>query len=269
MSTGTEKQTCENLSRRNLLKGAVLGVAGTAAVASGGWALSEAQAKSCPALKWPWPYEKLDPAKTAEIAHSEYYRLECGASLIYSVFSQLAEKIGDPYASFPVEAFGFLGAGIDTWGTICGANAGENIVTNLIIGPKTNGVELGRLMGSEIMQWYCDTALPDYVPKVSKVKAEIPKTVSNSPLCHVSVGVWMAAAKKPLGSPERKERCARLTASVAYKTVELLNAWKDGKYVTKGVFPAKLYHIDAQGNCDQCHGTNVPSPPMAEKTVKS
>ena len=68
-----------------------------------------------------------------------------------------------------------------------------------------------------------------------------------------------------LGSAERKDRCARVTASVAYHTVELLNDWKDGKYKTAGVLPAKSFNIPAQSNCNECHGSDIPTPPMAKK----
>jgi hypothetical protein len=79
------------------------------------------------------------------------------ASVINSVFSQLREKLGEPYKSFPIDAFVFLEGGISGWGTICGSNAGANIVTNLIIGPRIAESADGMLMGSEIMQWYSDT----------------------------------------------------------------------------------------------------------------
>lgn len=207
----------------------------------------------------------MDPAKTAEIAYKEWYRIFCGGAVVSSVFSQLREKVGEPYKSFPIDAFIFLEGGIAGWGTICGTNAGANIVTNLIIGPRTAGSEDGMMMGSEIMQWYADTSMPTFTPKDPKVKTEIPKTVANSPLCHISVGKWMQAANKELGSPERRDRCARLTASVAYHLVELLNDWKDGKYKTQGTIPAKYYNIQSQHNCIDCHGSNVPSPPSAKK----
>ncbi len=255
----------EKMSRRNLLKGAA-GAAGIAALAAGGLGLlAKAEAKDGPTEKWPWPYVKLDPATTAEIAYNEWYRVFCGAGVINSIFSQLREKIGEPYKSFPVDAFVFLEGGMSAWGTICGSNAGANMVTNLIIGPRTSGTEDGMLMGSELMQWYSDAMMPTYTPKDPRVKGELPKTVANSPLCHVSVGKWMKAADKSLGSPERKDRCARLTASVAYRTVELLNDWKDGKYRTKGVLPAKSFNIPAQSNCTDCHGTKIPSAPSAKK----
>ena len=260
----SKKMLDETISRRNLLIGAgklAVGTAAMAAVLPGGLLSSHAEAKDGPTEKWPWPYVKLDPAKTAEIAYNEWYRVFCGAAVINSVFSQLREKVGEPYKSFPVDAFIFLEGGVSGWGTICGSNAGANIVTNLIIGPRTAGTEDGMLMGSEMMQWYADASMPVYTPKEPKIKADIPKTVANSPLCHVSVGKWMKAANKELASPERKDRCARVTASMAYHVVELLNDWKDGKYKTKGIIPAKGYGIQAQHNCNECHGTNIPSPP--------
>jgi hypothetical protein len=213
------------------------------------------------ATKWPWPYEKLDPTATAELAYKEWYRLFCGGAVVSSVFNQLAEKVGEPYKSFPVDAFIFLEGGTSCWGTICGSNAGANIVTNLIIGPRISGSEAGMLMGSEMMQWYADAKMPVYTPKEPKVKFDCAQTVAGSPLCHVSVGKWMDKTGYALGTAERKDRCARLTASVAYHLVELLNEWKDGKYQTKGAIPAKAHGIPAQGNCTECHGSAVPKPP--------
>ncbi len=265
-----EQTAAGEVTRRDLLFGAgrcVLGAAGVTALASFvPGMVSNAHALGGTTEKWPWPYQKLDPATSAEIAYKEWYRVFCGAAVISAVFGQLREKVGDPYKSFPIDAFIFLEGGTSGWGTICGANAGANIVTNLIIGPRISGTDDGMLMGSEIMQWYSTTALPSYVPKEPKIKADLPQTVSNSPLCHLSVGKWMKAANKDLGSAERKDRCARLTADVTAQLVAHLNDWKDGKYKTKGIIPAAGYGIQTQHNCTECHGTKVPSPPKAKKT---
>jgi hypothetical protein len=124
----------KKFSRRGLLRGAgtfALGAAGITAAVPGLGLLSQAEAKAGLAEKWPWPYVKLDPEKTAEIAYNEWYRLFCGGAVVSSVFSQLREKVGEPYKSFPIDAFIFLEGGIAGWGTICGTNAGANIVTNL------------------------------------------------------------------------------------------------------------------------------------------
>lgn len=241
-----------------LAAGAVLGKMGSF--------VSKAEAKGGSTEKWPWPYEKLDPAKTAEIAYNEWYRVFCGAAVISSVFSQLREKVGGPYDSFPIDSFIILEGGMAGWGTICGSNAGANIVSNVIIGPRISGSHQGHEIGSEIMEWYSETSMPVYIPKDPKVKTEIVKTTSESPLCHVSVGKWMKASGYPIGSAERKDRCARVAASVAYRLVESLNAWKDGKYVSKATWtPVADFGITAQQNCGGCHGSNIPTPPLAKK----
>jgi len=252
------------LSRRQWLLGTGA-LATTAALAHLGGVLQPARAMGGATEKWPWPYEKLDPTTTAELAYKEWYRVYCGCAVISSVFTQLREKIGEPYTSFPIDAFVFLEGGVASWGTICGSNAGANIVANLIIGPRIAGADEGHLIGTDIMQWYCETALPVFKPKEPKFKGNIPQTISESPLCHVSVGKWMAIADKPVGIPERKDRCARVTASVAYHLVELLNLWKDGKYEEQGDWtPLSDHGINAQPNCVECHSGGVPKAPRAK-----
>ncbi len=256
----------QGMSRRGVLSGLWLLGLGAVALQTGGM-FSNADAKSSRMDKWPWPYKKLDPQQTAEIAYEEWYRVYCGAAVISSVFSQLRQEVGEPYKSFPVDAFIFLEGGVSGWGTICGSNSGANLVTNLIIGPRISDSDDGMLMGSEMLQWYSDAQLPNYKPKKPKFAGEIPTTVSNSPLCHVSVGRWMKAANKELKSPERRHRCAAVTASVAYHLVELLNTWHDKKYETIGEVPAAAFGIQTQYNCGDCHSGNIPSPPQA-KVVK-
>ena len=259
-----QSQEVTTLSRRQWLLGTGA-LATTAALTHlNGW-IPSARALSGPTEKWPWPYEKLDPTTTAELAYKEWYRVFCGCAVISSVFTQLREKVGEPYTSFPIDAFVFLEGGIASWGTICGSNAGANIVANLIIGPRIAGADAGHQIGTDVMQWYCESALPVFKPKEPKIHAVIPQTISESPLCHVSVGKWMAVADKPVGSPERKDRCARVTASVAYHLVELLNAWKDGKYEEQGDWtPISDHGINAQPNCMECHSGGVPQAPMAK-----
>lgn len=258
----------ERLSRRGLIK-SVVGVAGIAAATAGGLGVfSKAEAKGGSTEKWPWPYEKLDPDKTAEIAYNEWYRVFCGAAVINSVFSQLSEKVGEPYTSFPSDAFVFLEGGMVGWGTICGSNAGANIVANTIIGPRIAGPECenGAAIGADILQWYSEAALPTFSPKEPRQKAKIVQTTSNSPLCHVSVGKWMKESGYAISSPERRDRCARVAASVAHNLVKDLNAWKDGSYKAKSSWkPASNMGITAQQNCAECHGANIPTPPAAKK----
>jgi hypothetical protein len=58
------------------------------------------------------------------------------------------------------------------------------------------------------------------------------------------------------GSIERKERCARLAATMAYKTVELINAYKAGTYTSGawgGPGVGNPGGSPAQPNCADCH----------------
>ena len=263
--TTEDKLDGKGASRRQMMIGAGALAAGAALTHFGGM-LGSAQAIGGATEKWPWPYVKLDPAATAQIAYEEWYRVFCGAAVINSVFGQLRTKVGAPYDTFPADAFVFLEGGQVGWGTICGSPAGANIVANCIIGPRIAGETAGHHISEEIMQWYSEASMPVYVPKNPKMTAELIKTTSESPLCHVSVGKWMKAADKPIGSPERKDRCARVAASTAYRLVELLNDWKDGKYEPKDTHaPVKEFGITAQFNCMECHGNEIPTPPMVAK----
>ncbi|TAN40206.1 MAG: twin-arginine translocation signal domain-containing protein [Nitrospirae bacterium] len=257
----------EQISRRNVIKGAGM-VAVGAALAGMGGLITKAEAKGGSTEKWPWPYEKLDPEKTAELAYNEWYRVFCGAAVISSVFSQLRDRIGEPYKSFPIDAYVFLEGGMVGWGTVCGSNAGANIVSNMIVGPRIAGPECenGAAIGADALEWYSETKLPTFIPREPRQKSKIIQTVSNSPLCHVSVGKWMKESGYALGSPERKDRCARVAASVAFNLVKDLNAWKDGTYKQKSSWkPASNFGITGQQNCTECHGAKIPTPPLAKK----
>ena len=215
MKIGASREA--QLSRRELLSRAGRYTVGAAAIGSVAGALPGARAEALAAgggaERWPWPYVKLDPALTAERAYEEWYRVFCGAAVVSAVFGQLREKVGEPYRSFPIDAFMFLEGGVAGWGTICGANAGSCIVANVILGPRTTGSEEGMLMGSELMQRYASTAMPTYVPRNPRVKAD-------------RRGLW------------RSPRSATCRS--------------DGGF-------------QAQHDCNDCHGANVPSPPPAKK----
>lgn len=266
MKDTTEKYRCENeasVSRRDLLIGGGVLAAGML-LTKGSGLLGTAKAETL-SKTWPWPYVKLDPTETAELAYKEWYRVFCGAAVISSVFSQLAEKVGEPYASFPVDGFYFMAGGVSDWGTLCGSCNGAVTVANLIIGPKIHGHKVSFTMSSNLLDYYSNTKMPAFVPKNPKIDpAKIPQTQSDSPLCHISVNKWMTAAGVPLPSPERKDRCARMAASMAYRVVENLNEWKDGKYDVDDNhwFAPGEVGTNAQQNCTDCHGNNIPEPPM-------
>lgn len=239
----------EKLSRRGLIKGAV-GAAGIVALASGGLSLlSKAEAKETPL---PWPYEKLDPEEVGKIAYDGWYKAFCSYGVATGLLTPLQKKIGEPYTLLPVEGLRLGEGGLVGWGTLCGSLLGATVAVGFI-----TPYDVGKQIMNEMLQWYSDTQLPIYKPATPKATVAV-QTTSNSPLCHLSVGKWCQKAGKSLGSPERKDRCARLTADVAMKTAMLLNNWKDGKFKSTLKHPSALYGITAQHNCNECHPNKIP-----------
>ncbi len=205
-----------------------------------------------------WPYVKLDPEKVGEIAYQNWFSMFCAQATASGAVEQLVEKVGEPWKSFPVKSLKFGMGGMLGWGVTCGSPVAASLIVGLVV-PDDATV---NAMIHDILNWYINTELPTYTPKNPKYKKEIIKTVPGSPLCHVSVGRWMRKANAAFASLPRRDRCARLSASVIYKTIEMLNMWMDGKYKPGEAWNApSAVGIPAQPNCMDCHGGNVPTPP--------
>lgn len=99
--------------------------------------------------------------------------------------------------------------------SLCGALG----VAAAFIGTVTDRDTQKKVVG-ELWKWYGGATLPMYNPG----NMTLATTVADSPLCIDSVGKFMEVQKCAYGDPERKERCARVTADVTRKTVELLNS---------------------------------------------
>ncbi|WP_457678376.1 C-GCAxxG-C-C family (seleno)protein [Thermovibrio sp.] len=209
--------------RKFLKKGFLLGVGVAAGAITGALPSFASGPKD---VELPLPYARLNPQEVADRAYSEYFKHECCDGVFRTIISILKEKVGGPYLGIPSLMFWYGGGGIAGWGTVCGTLNAAAAIFNLTCKDF-------KPMIDTLFKWYEETPLPTYKPCVcSKVDIpNFPKSVSLSPLCHVSVQRWCKVAsivlKRPIfyNSKERSERCARLTASVAAKTVELLNAY--------------------------------------------
>jgi len=157
------------------------------------------------------------------------------------------------YQHLPAEAFIWGHGGAVGWGTLCGTLNGAGIVTSFAAGKE------GEEILNDVIAWYSETELPIYKPVSPKTTFKS-TNVSESPLCHISVGKWMKKEGVALKSPERKDRCARVAADVAFHTVTLLNKWADGKFEMENGSQSAEYGITAQNNCMECHGDDVPEP---------
>lgn len=234
-----------NKQRRDVLKMIV--------AAAGGAALTPILAKNIHAAKGPekipdvpWTYKKLDPVAVAERAYPAYYKGGCSYGAYEGIIGQLKKDVGYPYILVPTEMFIFGEGGVAGTSTLCGALNGAAAAMFLVTGAveeKKRGEAFEMIR--ELFNWYEHEALPNYRPKSPKF--EIKASVSESPLCHVSVTKWCKITGFKSFSKERSERCGWVTASAAKYAVELLN--KNADLAFKGVHP-----LSAQVNsCRSCH----------------
>jgi len=201
----------------------------------------------------PWQYVELDVEEVRKRGHEGYYRGDCCFGAFVGILEALRDKVGFPFTQIPVEMMGFGAGGVAGWGTTCGALIGAAAAINLVTEKA-----LARKIVSELMGQYSVTPFPSEASNnyaanheflVSEYKSDkvLPQSVSNSPLCHVSVTNWCKASGIASGAPERAERCGRLAGDVAAMAAGLLNTNLAAAFVP--VFKASQ---EAQG-CMTCH----------------
>jgi hypothetical protein len=190
-----------------------------------------------------WSYAPLDPDAVA----ADAYRLFADGGCMYGLFGAmvtgLASKRGEPFRSFPLHMMRYGKGGVGGWGSLCGTLNGGAAVIGLVEPAKERQAQLV----AELFSWYETTPLPSYQPKEHNNSSAISKSVSGAVLCHVSVHRWCATSDCEVESDEMKERCRRLTADVAAKTVELLNRNLRKATDFAGVAPQVK-------SCVSCHG---------------
>jgi len=228
-----EQKDQNGLSRREFLKKAGIGVG----VAAGALALSstplfaEASAAGTVAED-AFPLAILDPEEARLRGHAGYYMGGCAYGAFYAIISLLREKVGGPYNQVPYRMMSYGKAGGVGWGTLCGSLNGAAAAITLSV----KNADYAKII-NELIGWYTITPLPtDASNKIGAASGFIRTTskkypaivlaqsTSKSPLCHASVSQWCKVAGLKQGTPERLERCARVTGDAAAKAVELRNA---------------------------------------------
>lgn len=256
------------VSRRDalgLLGGATLGglLAGLGVVGlNAGDSFAAKDDKAAAAL---WTPHKLDPAECAPVAHFGYYHqgYGCCYGVFESIVGGMGRKHGAPYNQFPFAMMEVGKSGISDWGTICGALLGAASAMALFWGRKDRDP-----MVTELFRWYEKTAFPTYMPPAGApgLAGPVPTSVSGSVLCHISVSTWASTTGISAHDKRRNERCARITADVAAKAMEIINAKCDGAFSAKLKSPAEAACLDCHGkdkvspilkgrmDCTPCHG---------------
>ena len=196
-----------------------------------------------------WKPHKIEDVATAmDVAYKGYWYkgLGCGYGAFYSIVGTMANKYGAPYNTFPFSMMEMFKGGMADWGTICGALGGAAAAFFVFYGRKE-----ANPMVNELFRWYETTAFPMYNPgeAAQGFKGDLPTSVANSVLCHVSVSVWSYQNKIAANSKQRSERCGRLTADVVKKAIEILNAKIEAGKDWKGA----LAKQESVTQCGACH----------------
>ena len=200
-------------------------------------------------------YVPISPDKAGALVYKIYPEGGCMYATVKSVVSLVSEKDSAAVPPMFFDMFKYGHAGCGTWGTLCGGCNGGAAVLGLFHQDKK--VRDGLI--GQLFRWYETTELPQFVPAGAEGRS-FPKTQSCSVLCHVSVDSWCVEAEERPFSTKRKERCRRLTADVAEKVVEILNAQHAEDKVRKGATAndsPKQLDVASQPpqSCIQCHST--------------
>lgn len=206
--------------------------------------LEESQKLEYNNTKTSWAYYPLDPAVTAELAYKHFDSGSCMYATFKSIISQLADKFGEPYASFPLHMMKYGHGGVGGFGTICGALNGSAAVIGLFVAEKA----MQNSLITGLFRWYEETKLPEFKPQMAILDFTPTSTISNSTLCHASNTNWGKEAGYKTNSNERKERCRRLTGDVASRVTVVLNEYFGNTYVTDG------HDNETVRTCMTCHG---------------
>jgi hypothetical protein len=175
-------------------------------------------------------------------------------------------KIPDGLTSW----YKYGGGGVNSWGSVCGVPNGCIAVLNLM--------NTHTLFADQIMFYACQTEFPvkgaEGVRKLWEddvgsgwtheplPDGDVPAyTIAGSPLCHVSVSKWaykagisMTAATSG-GIGYKLDRCAKVAASIAAFTADLLN-----EYILTHPIPEDYTMPEATATCITCHsGSTVPA----------
>ncbi len=240
----------KNINRRDFLTssskfavGAVAGVGGLSLLANGELLASN---KS---FNWPYPYATLDPEVVRVKAHSLYYSgKDCCAGCFGGLAEALAETVGDPWLTFPIEVMLFGRGGGVGWGSICGALNGAAALISLVTEKAPSGALINEVWGYSTTENLPSDAANAATYVIQNFTGPLPQNVAGSPLCHASVSQWCMVAGKKVSDIERKERCARLTGDIAAKTAEVLNAHFASTFTSTFTDPA------SNAVCMGCHG---------------
>lgn len=180
----------------------------------------------------PWPYKKLDPDSIAERAYKGYFSHHCMYASFEAIIGELADQVGRPFSSFPFVMMEYGAGGVNGWGSLCGTLNGAAAAIQLLSETPSELIDA-------LYHWHQETPLPTTRPRLPAdaqgnypASEEVPSSTAGSILCHIAVSKWSQESGFGIHSPQKRQRCSQTAASVAKKTVELLNRQYGKKFST-------------------------------------
>jgi hypothetical protein len=222
---------------------AVAGIAGTVVVQSAMAAKPKKRAavkldKKGKVYHDPLPYVVLDPLEAQDRAYKNKLIGDCQYGVFATIIEMLAEKIGEPYVSYPTTVTRVGAGGTVGWGGTCGSLLGASELIYLVSPDPVPLID-------DVFNFYQYTSLPDQRPKTAN--EDIKPSIADSILCHVSISQWTEVSGEKAFSKMRSKRCAQLDASITRRTVEVLNAQLAGSFTAAATIPAVV------AECRSCH----------------
>ena len=236
-------------SRRNMLAGSALFVAGGVVAHATGTSPKEAvAAPDAPPLPWPWV--TLDPMEVGRRAYRNYWKGGCGLATYLAFVSLLKEKVGYPWTTLPDMMMIHAGSGYGGHGTLCGTLGGTSLIINLVAYEKEN-LDYKQMI-DRLFWWYAEQEFPtDRFDDISAMPGQV-KAKAMSPLCHTSVSKWTVTAGTEVTSKAKLERCAKVAGEVCYIATMGLNEYFGGRWTPPAWKPSKQIE-----HCIECHSPDT------------
>jgi hypothetical protein len=271
------------LSRRSFITHASIAAGGVALTSIG--ACSSDSNNSSPAPSGPtgptakdFPYEQFLPAgytitasqksAIAEAGYHGFWAAGCCHGVYKAVMEHFSNTVGAPFDQLPLNIGAFGGGGIGGYGSICGAILGGVLALNNLV--ATAAARTAMLQ--DLMRWYEGNAFPAYVPAtIDPAESASPaptldfsagnivnlQVTPHNHLCHASRSQWCMHNGVAANSKDLSARCGRLTADVAGKVVDMMNA-----YLANHAYTAAAIDT-ASSTCIGCHTASSTTTPNA------
>lgn len=212
-------------------------------------------------------YVKVEPMLVAKRAYEGYDRGGC----MYGVFDAIVKELAaqghvdaSKFEAIPTNLAAYGGGGIAGIGSLCGCVNAAAMAVNLL---KADNLNNNAVIQS-VFRFYEKTNMPrgtqEFLEGIGAPTRQndagellnadmIGQSIANSILCHTSVSLWSKASQFGSSHAAKLERCAQVTAEIAFMTVTFLNDSLDGNLTAENVAPTNA-------ECAGCHSSTMREP---------